>query len=136
MVLMRIAMPVREDDIWLNKRLQFFKKVLHPTAIVRQITIADLLENDISLTARHKPLGRLLRFELSNSHRTEDYPAEFRFHASPAQLEYRCTAANFNVVGMRAQAQNRQRFVTLFCPPELNHAVSLVGTPFFQTNHG
>src|SRR5262245_7500435 len=106
MILMRIAMPMRENQVRSNLLLEALKYLFHGTAAVREKTIAKVFEDNLFLAAGRKQLGTFSGFSSTNAASAKNDPVKYQVIVDSPELQQSAAAANFNIIRMCTQAED------------------------------
>src|SRR5208337_5062206 len=94
MVLVRIALPVGENQVRIDTRFDFLKEVLHRPAFIWQIAVPELLQVNFTFAAIREQLSSPPRLRLTCPNGAQHGPAESWFRVASAQLQQGRAAAN------------------------------------------
>ena len=123
MILVPIVAIVREDEIRRKLLLQLLEAILHFPAPRRQEPVAELVDEDrLVFHAGQQGVGALERLALARRLAAEDDPVEGHLPRLPDQLGDRAAAADLDVVGMRAHAQDAPNPAPELVDPDGRHA--------------
>src|SRR5580704_3617321 len=136
-VLMRIATPLCEYQVWLDATFQFLEEILYLSPTVGQKTIAKLLQYDLFFTTCGEHLRGLCCFRAARASGAENNPVKLQPRESPLEMQQRTTTTNFNIIGMRAQTEQLNGIAVPLGQLQSNQATSPAAClPFFHKHHG
>src|SRR6266481_2668278 len=106
---MPVVSRVSEDDIWLKLEGQTFEGFLDFGELGGKVAVPERMHADrLGRRGTQKRSSPSLRLVLTLPASTPDNPAEFGPRPQTRELEYRCTTADLNIVGMSAHAEHSQ----------------------------
>src|ERR1700722_2740936 len=123
MILMRIVARVRKDQVGIH-RLQVLERGLDFAAVIRHESIAKRFQERSLQSAPSKECSRILRFGMARAYRAEYHPMETGAGITLAQLKNRAATANFEIVGMRPQAEHLECAALARPQVQLHHTVA------------
>ena len=110
MILVHVLPAVREDGIGLIDIADLFgqlmDEVLDLLALVGEVAIAKVGNDNLGRNVRQESLRTGLRFGAPRTSGAKDDPSHFRFGVFVQQLEQRAATTDLNVVGVAAQTEN------------------------------
>jgi hypothetical protein len=121
-VLVRISIPMRENQFWIHRTLDLLKTLLHLVPIVGKKSISKILENYPFVATGSKELGCLTCLLTAKAGGTENDPVKSQLWKNSFEMQQCCTAADLNVVGMGAKAKHREGLRISARETQTNHA--------------
>src|SRR5712671_1138409 len=122
MVLVTVVPVMREDQVRAKRTRDLLERPLDLLPVIREVTASELFDDD-SFSGRtgKKCVRARARFTRAAALRAEHHPPDRQALMIADQLEQRAAAANLDVVGMRAEAQD----VLDVLEAEFDHDVSV-----------
>src|SRR5579875_2462565 len=108
MILMRVALPMCEDQVRLYLLFEFLKGLLHLCPLVREKAVPKFLQHDCRLASGGKQAGGALSLFAPLTSSRKHHPVKARPQGRLSQMQDRASAADLNIIRMRAQAENFQ----------------------------
>jgi hypothetical protein len=124
MILVGIALPVRENQIGLDLTLYLFEIILHLAAAVGQKTVAKVFESDRLLATGSEELRSFCGFLAAKSCGTENHPVEPHLRERALEIEQRAAASNFDIVAVGAKAEDGQSSIGIVAQVEREHELA------------
>jgi hypothetical protein len=107
-VLVPIVLPVRDDEIWRNPRLEFLEIGFDRSGLVWKVRIAKRLHFDTRARSLGEECGgRAPGLFLTLSGRAQDAPHDIEVDAARHEIEQQSTRAYLDIVGMRSETEER-----------------------------
>src|SRR5271155_4922981 len=106
MILMSVAVPVRENQIRRDLALYLFEIIFYLGAAVGQKTVAKVSENDHLLGTGSEEFRTFCGLLAAKSCGAENHPVKSHLREGALEIEQRAAATNFNIVAMRAKAED------------------------------
>src|SRR5580658_9269518 len=134
---MRVAVPVRENHVWIHLFSDVLEEILYLSPDIREETVSEALEGNIVLGIAGKKIRCLRGFAAPKPRSAENDPTKFQSRIGLLELQKRPAAADLDVVAMRAEAQDRQSLRIVLLEVEREHARATVtvrlspGLPFW-----
>src|SRR5580658_126285 len=127
-VLMKIVACVGENQVGREAVFQVFKEFLDLHTFIGKETVAKIQNGHVaSRGAFQKEGGTTASFSFAIEAGAEDDPVEFQIAARAEKLKDGAAAADFDVVGMSAEAEDLKALATIFFKSESEHWWSLSG---------
>src|SRR5271170_845830 len=122
MILMQIVSSVSKYQVGFETSLNRRDEFLDRFALVRKITIAEIPDHHVrTACVLQKRTSGLASFAFSHRIRTEYHPVKLELGIFLDQAKDRAAASDFDVVAMRAQAQDSANPATAAAEGQLMH---------------
>ena len=106
MVLMSVALPVGQDQRRLEIAFDRLEAILDVSALEREISVAEVQDIDLFFSDALKEGGRAVaRLGSARAGTAEDDPSHYEIGNLCGETQNCSAAADLDVVGMRAQAE-------------------------------
>jgi hypothetical protein len=122
MVLMSIALPMREDQIGIDLRLHAFEIFFDLLRAAGKKAVAIVLKDDLLIATRSKQLGGLGSFLTARAGSGENDPVQPELREKLLEMQKSPAATDFDIVRMSPKTQNREWTGVLVGKSELDHA--------------
>jgi hypothetical protein len=112
MILVRITVPVAQDDFGSNTRLELLEPALELGTLIGKEAVLERRQIDCRASGvREKVHGGCICLIRTLTRRTEHGPMHVEANAALDPAEDRRCGANLDIVGMRAEAEDGKRLV-------------------------